>query len=306
MRFGTTGKHHTMILKKLGSLFSEYISTFQGYKQEASGFPEHIDEYIKKYQEREGVTLRKENIKYNSGLRSLEKLKLNNLWGKFAQNTNFPKVWYVDSADEYFAILTSKALEVTHIDLASQNRVQIQYKMEKDFVTSSAFTNVVIATFTTAHARSKLYSYLEKLQEQVLYFDTDSVIFKHSYGMYCPPVGDYLGDLTSELGPGEIITTFCSTGPKSYAYTTNMGNKVCKVKGITLNFRNSVIMNEQTMFKIVYDVIQDVHVVYPHMINEVKKDWAIDNVSRKKVFRKVYEKQKVLPNLHTLPWGYKV
>ena len=126
--------------------------------------------------------------------------------------------------------------------------------MQKSF----PLTNVVLAAFTTAHARLKLYSYLEKLQEQVLYFDTDSVIFKYSPGMYCPPGRDYLGDLTSELGKNEIITICCSTGPKSYAYTTNKGNKTCKVKGITLNFRNSLIINEETMFNIVHDVIQDV------------------------------------------------
>ena len=71
---------------KTGGLFSGYISTFQGYKQEANGFPDHIDakenEYIQNYQEREGVSLRKDKIKYSGGLRSLEKLKLNNLWGK--------------------------------------------------------------------------------------------------------------------------------------------------------------------------------------------------------------------------------
>ena len=115
------------------------------------------------------------------------KLKLNNLWGKFAQNDNFPKVKYIDNANEFFAMLTSKAIEVTNIDLAHKDRVRLQYKMEKDFVNPSPFTNVVIATFTTAHARLKLYSYLEKLQEQVLFFYTDSVIFKYSDGMYCPP-----------------------------------------------------------------------------------------------------------------------
>ena len=295
-----------------GGLFSQYISTFQGYKQEASGFPEHVigeqkkDEYIRKYQEREGVTLRKDKIKYNSGLRSLEKVKLNNLWGKCAQNTNFPKVRYISKPADFFTILNSKAIEVTHIDLATNDRIRLSYKMQNDFVTPSAFTNVIIAAFTTAHARLKLYSYLEKLQTQVLYFDTDSVIFKHTDSMYCPLFGDYLGDLTSELGHGEFITTFCSTGPKSYAYTTNKGNKVCKVKGITLNFRNSLIINKETMYNIVHDVIEDVNVVYPHMINKIKKDRVIHNVSHKKIFRKVHEKTSVLPNLDTLPWGYKV
>ena len=256
---------------KTGSLFSGYISTFQGYKQEASGFPDHIDdeqkknEYIQNYQEREGVSLRKDKIKYNGRLRSLEKLKLNNLWGKFAQNDNFSKVKYIDSANEFYAMLTSKAIDVTNIDIVHRDRVRMQYKMEKDFVNPSPFTNVVMATFTTAHVRLKLYSCLEQLQEKVLYFDTDSVIFKYPDGMHCPATGDNLGDLTSELGHGEYITTFCSTGPKSYAYTTNKGSKVCKVKGITLNFRNSLIINEETMYKLVHNAIDDVHVVYSHM-----------------------------------------
>lgn len=33
-------------------------------------------------------------------------------------------------------------------------------------------TNVAIAAFTTAHARLKLYSYMEKLGQRVLYTDT--------------------------------------------------------------------------------------------------------------------------------------
>ena len=46
------------------------------------------------------------------------------------------------------------------------------------FISRSHKTNVVIAAFTTAHARLKLYSVLESLQTRVLYFDTDSVTFK--------------------------------------------------------------------------------------------------------------------------------
>ena len=48
-------------------LYSEYISNFQGQKQEASGCPEHVDDeemkdkYIKKYQERGRVALRKDD-----------------------------------------------------------------------------------------------------------------------------------------------------------------------------------------------------------------------------------------------------
>ena len=39
-----------------------------------------------------------------------------------------------------------------------------------------------MAVFTTCHARLKLYSYLKKLGDQVLYYDTDSVIYKWKEG----------------------------------------------------------------------------------------------------------------------------
>ena len=42
--------------------------------------------------------------------------------------------------------------------------------------------NMVMGAYTTAQARLKLYSVLERLQRRVLYFDTDSVIFTQKDG----------------------------------------------------------------------------------------------------------------------------
>ena len=54
-------------------------------------------------------------------------------------------------------------------------------------------TNIFIAIFTTAHARLKLYSALERLQERVLYYDTDSVIYKWRPGQSEIPLGVFFG-----------------------------------------------------------------------------------------------------------------
>ena len=73
-----------------------------------------------------------------------------------------------------------------------------------------------IAAYTTAQARLKLYSFLERLGERVLYYDTDSIIYLSREGSaeYELPLGDYLGDLTDELakdyGAGSYITEFAS------------------------------------------------------------------------------------------------
>ena len=49
-------------------------------------------------------------------------------------------------------------------------------KVEEEVIPSNK-TNIFIAAFTTAWARLELYKYLEQLKEQVLYFDTDSIIY---------------------------------------------------------------------------------------------------------------------------------
>jgi hypothetical protein len=72
------------------------------------------------------------------------------------------------------------------------------------------------------------------LQERVLYYHTDSVIYVSKQGEPEPPLGNYLGDLTDELDR-DYITTFMSGGPKNYAYHTAGGKMETKVRGITLN-----------------------------------------------------------------------
>lgn len=69
--------------RKQGGLFAEYINRFLKIKQEASGFPAEIkterekQDFIRRSEEREGITLDINKIEYNPGLRSLSKLCLN-------------------------------------------------------------------------------------------------------------------------------------------------------------------------------------------------------------------------------------
>lgn len=94
---------------------------------------------------------------------------------------------------------------------------------------------------------------MEQGQVNLLYVDTDSIVSVHRPGQLCPPTGNFLGDQTSELAPGQDIQEFVSSGkpgglyklrlqqqhsfsgPKSYANHTNDLKTVCKIKGVTLN-----------------------------------------------------------------------
>jgi hypothetical protein len=103
--------------------------------------------------------------------------------------------------------------------------------------------------------RLKLYSYLEILQRRVLYFDTDSVIYLSETGAHLLPLGDYLGELTDECNSGHI-TEFVSGGPKQYAYRTNSGDTVLKLRGFTLNSATSRQLNFFTMRAMVKEFIE--------------------------------------------------
>ncbi len=63
----------------------------------------------------------------------------------------------------------------------------------KKFSITFSLKNLYEKIKTNSGYRLKLYSVLEKLQDRVLYFDTDSVIFTHKEGEYMPSMGDYLG-----------------------------------------------------------------------------------------------------------------
>ena len=95
--------------------------------------------------------------------------------------------------------------------------VEMRWKYKEQFVEASQKTNVIVAAYTTALARLKLYGYLERLGERTLYCDTDSIVFTSKEGEWRPTTGDYLGDLTDEV-PNNRIKVFVSGGPKNYAY----------------------------------------------------------------------------------------
>ena len=125
----------------------------------------------------------------------------------------------------------------------------------KDNVCPSHKINVFVAAFTTCHARLKLYHYLNMLQQQVLYYDTDSVIYKWSPGLDKIKTGDYIGEMTDEL-EGDPIVEFVSGGAKNYGYKTKSGKHECKVRGFTLNVRGAKVLNYESMKQ---NILKELH-----------------------------------------------
>lgn len=98
-------------------------------------------------------------------------------------------------------------------------------------------TNIVIAAFTTCHARLKLYESLDALQVSKS-FTMISIVWCTNGAPVNPFIatGDFLGDMTDELD-GDVVTEFVSAGAKNYGYMTRERKVICNVCRFTLNVR---------------------------------------------------------------------
>lgn len=179
-------------------------------------------------------------------------------------------------------------------------------------------TNVVIAAFTSCQARLKLHDVLEKLGDRALYYDTDSVVFVTNTSknqvvkQVKPKLGNFLGELTSELPEDTYIKKFISAGPKNYSYILDKPcpktgkDTFCKVKGISLNYRTSKIVNCSTMEQFVRSPSDDnvVSVPEPDKIIRNLKLGTLESKDRKKDYRVVYTKRVIKEDFNTVPYGY--
>ena len=160
-----------------------------------------------------------ENIEKNPGLRALAKLCLSSIWGKFGQRLNLKQSLFFHESEVDAFFPSSLWPHQRSSEFSHRGQRHDPSRMDKkDCQPEDNKTNIYLATFTTCWARLKLYSVLEQLVRKVLYYYTDSVIYVSRPGEYDPALGDYLGELTNELGHGEHIVEFVSGGPKNYAY----------------------------------------------------------------------------------------
>lgn len=233
-------------------LFEPYVNQWLKHKTEASGWPggvtteEEKASYVKQYKEREGIQLNPEQIQKNPGRKQVAKLMLNSFWGKFGENELRPQTTTISDVSTWQKLINDESIIVKDVRIFNDDVMEVSTIKYEDANASGGKVNVFIACFTTALARLKLYSELEKLDNQVLYYDTDSVIYSWREGQTKIPTGLFLGEMTDEIG-GDIITEFGSAGPKSYCYTTRGGKSECKNKGTKSSFEINQVLNCESM-----------------------------------------------------------
>ena len=296
-------------------LFESYVNTWLKIKTEASGWPakctteEEKRSFIERFEEKEGIRLEYGNVKPNPGLKATAKLMLNSFWGKFGQRENLPQVEQCTTPQELYNITEDDTAQVQELRFCSEDVIEVVYKNKEEAVVPSNKTNVFVAAFTTCHARLKLYSYLERLGQQVLYYDTDSVIYRWKEGLPRIETGDFLGDMKNEV-EGDHIVEFVSGGAKNYGYKTAGGKVECKVRGFTLNVRGKEVLNYDTMKKLVFKELKEGKKTHLQVCNpsHFKRDTKLKNIGtvpQTKNYGVVLDKRVIdSQNMMSYPFGY--
>ena len=317
-----TSKYDTE--SKKGGLFVEYVNTFLKIKQEASGVPswmkdDDIEEYIKKYEEHEGIKMNKNNIKKVEALRSLAKLLLNSFYGKFGQRLNLKQTHLIDSVVKLQHVINDPKKNVTDFRILTEDVMQIESERNKLFADIDMRTNVIISAFTTAWARLKLWCVMYSLGSNVFYTDTDSLVFEYDETNAGPETGEFLGDLSDELSckkvgcagctTGHWIVEFVACGPKNYGYKLNTGDCQVKVRGFSLNYKASQIINyeslKQSLMSWYKTGKQPELVTVSTQIARDKLNMIVYNREVPKHYGIVYDKNVVTQdNYRTVPHGF--
>ena len=148
-----------------GGLFTQYMNTFMKIKIEASRYPSNCDtdqknKYIERVRAHKGITLRPYDISFNAGRRTVAKLCLNNIWGKFAQTLDITIKEFITEPRRFYHLLSDDGFEVSDVHHVNDDCLYVSYKKSKEL-------------------RLELYSYLKELKDRALYCHTDSVIYRH-------------------------------------------------------------------------------------------------------------------------------
>ena len=232
-------------------------------------------------------------------------------WGKFGERVNKPTTVTVRHPSHLFNLITDTTKEISTIRLCTDDVLETVYTSVQENAPKGTKTNIFVAAFTTCHARLKLYQSLDKIQHNVLYYDTDSVIYKWRPGLPWIPTGDFLGDMTDELD-GDVIKEFVSAGAKNYAYETHAGKVECKIRGFTLNVRGAAVLNFQTMKDNILaelnnplDHRRTTDVVTPYYFQRDSEKKRIKVVPRVKKYALVFDKRVINTGTKmSYPYGF--
>ena len=240
------------------------------------------------------------------------------MWGKLTERNNRTQTRLISDPKELYRFLATPGIEVTNLMFAKDD-VWISWKLTaEERVPNLRHTIEVIGAYVTVGARIHLYQYLDRVEEKALYCDTDSILYVQPRDETALiETGDNLGAMTSELKPGQYIAEFVSGGPKNYVYKVmetqdgaERSKTVCNVRGITLNYTASQLVNFDVIRGMILNREPD-SVVTVHSEHKIKRrKWrsegavSINTEPEDKRYRISFFKRRRLSDNNSVPFGY--
>ena len=285
-------------------LWKDYIKKFMKIKLETSPFNCSEEDYREKAR-KFGIEL--EKLEENPGLRFIAKICLNSLWGKFGQNPKVKNNEYIDTEAAFYKVILDDKIENIRLCFLNDTMVYASYEKKNEFVRVSYTANIFIACFTSSWARLRLYDLLQKLDRNVCYCDTDSIVYienEDTKSIVDSYIGDGLGEWTDELG-GNHMDFWCCAQAKDYGYILNNGKQAGKVKGFRVTAETEEKMTNERRIQLIKGAIDHVDINYDQFnikYNEIftkrmVKQWAFK--FDKRMIRHVSENE-----IDSLPYGF--
>ena len=303
-------------------LFREYGAYFVARKDEANGYPDHVhteadkQRYVDDYYKALGIRLVPEKIEENKAKRFCAKQCTNNFWGKLAENSGaWTRSSFGKTAKDVYDVINHPGKILHNFHIIDDNNVLLEWRDAHAVLSpSSLHESPYLACFTTSFARLKLFELLAAVQKGLLYCDTDSAVFRDD-GDYHLDEGPYVGQLKNELTcsavscPGcprqsHAIVDFVALGPKNYAYLTDTGSTVCKIRGFTLNSECSELLNFHTL-KDMAEGKRAPDLSTPRVaLKRDKSHLVVRTVPEPRRYRVDFRKRILQKDFDTLPYGY--
>ena len=266
---------------------SKFICSEEEYRQKARQFGIELDE-----------------LQENPGLRFIAKICLNSLWGKFGQNVKVKHSEYIDSERAFYRLILDDKIDQISLSFLNDTMVYANYEMRDEFIRTNYNTNLYIACFTTSWARLRLYNMLEKLDRNVCYCHTDSIVYTENEQTMDSYIGDALGEWTDELGRNHM-EFWCCAQAKDYGYILNNGKYAGKVKGFNVNAESEQQMTNEQRVKLIKGAVNNIDINYNRfdiknceiITKHMVKEWAFK--FDKRMIRTISENE-----IDTLPYGY--
>ena len=156
----------------------------------------------------------------------------------------------------------------------------LHYQLIDDAADAPRKTDVILAAFTTSHARIILLKnrQLVKDSRNVLYCDTDSIMYvqdKEKCELPDDPIASSLGEMTGELPNDVHVDKLWSAGPKLYCLSVHNVNSgleynVFKVKRVTLNRATEKTFNQKTFKKLTLGETHELRSPFTSLSRSVK------------------------------------